>query len=165
VHFEEYLARDGAPDEVVGVDLAAAARAGAAPGVVAALDAAELILLSPSNPIVSIGPILAVPEIAAALARRRAPAVAVSPIVGGAPIKGPADRLMRGLGHEVSARGVAALYRGTVDGFVLDRRDAALADDIAALGLRTRVVDTLMRDDGASRRLADAALELAESLR
>lgn len=165
VHFEEYLARDGAPDEVVGVDLAAARAAQPGPGVVEALDDADAILLCPSNPVVSIGPILAVPGIAAALRARRAPVVAVSPIVGGAPIKGPADRLLRGLGHEVSARGVAALYRDFADGFVLDERDAPQAADIEALGLRTRVTDTLMRDTAASRRVAEAALELAASLR
>jgi LPPG:FO 2-phospho-L-lactate transferase len=90
-----------------------------------------------------------------------APVVAVSPIVGGAPVKGPADRLLRGLGHEVSARGVAALYRDLVDGYILDERDAALEADIAALGLRTHVMDTIMRDIPTSQRLVQAALELA----
>jgi LPPG:FO 2-phospho-L-lactate transferase len=165
VHFEEYLARDGAPDEVVGVDLAAAHAARPGPGVLEAVAGADVILVCPSNPIVSIGPILAIPGVLAALRNAAAPAVAISPIVGGAPIKGPADRLMRGLGHEVSARGVAALYRDFADGFVIDERDAAQAEAVAALGLRTRVVDTIMRDAEASQRLAEAALELAGSLR
>jgi LPPG:FO 2-phospho-L-lactate transferase len=87
--------------------------------------------------------------------------VAVSPIVGGRPVKGPADRLLRGLGHEVSARGVATLYRDLVDAYILDERDAALEADIAALGLRTHVMDTIMHDTTTSQRLAHAALELA----
>jgi len=164
VHFEEYLARDGAPDEVAGVDLSAARAAKPGPGVLEALAAADLIAVCPSNPVVSIGPILAVPGILGAVSASRAPVVAISPIVGGAPVKGPADRLLRGLGHEVSARGVAALYREFADGFIFDERDAELAGDIAAMGLRTRVMDTIMRDDAASLRLAQAVLELAASL-
>jgi LPPG:FO 2-phospho-L-lactate transferase len=161
VHFEEYLARDGAPDDVRAVDLSAARRARPAPGVVEAIAAARAILFCPSNPVVSIGPILAVPGIAAALRAARAPRVAVSPIVGGAPVKGPADRLLRAIGVEVSARGVARHYREWVQGFVLDERDAAQADDVRALGLRARVLDTLMVDAAAAERVARAALELA----
>jgi len=164
VHFEEYLARDGAPDEVRGVDLSAARRAHLAPGVGDALRAARVVLLCPSNPVVSIGPILAVPGVRQAVAASGAPVVAVTPIVGGMPVKGPADRLLRGIGVEVSARGVAGLYRGLAHGFVLDQRDAAQEADVAAHGLRTAVVDTIMRDDAASERLADAALKLAGTL-
>jgi LPPG:FO 2-phospho-L-lactate transferase len=164
VHFEEYLARDGAPDEVEGVDLSAARAARPGPGVVEAIAAADAVLVCPSNPVVSIGPILAVPGIRAALAAARAPVVAVSPIVGGAPIKGPADRLLRGIGVEVSARGVAGLYRDWAGGFVLDARDAAQRDDVAALGLRPRVTDTVMRSSEAAARLAAEALALAREL-
>jgi len=165
VHFEEYLARDGAPDEVADVDLSAARDARPGPGVIEALHAADVVLVCPSNPLVSVGPIVAVPGVLAAIRESDAPVVAVSPIVGGAPVKGPADKLMRGLGHEVSARGVAGLYRDWVDGFILDERDAALADDIADLGLEVRVTDTIMRDVSASERLVSAALELATALR
>jgi len=165
VHFEEYLARDGAPDEVADVDLTAARAARPAPGVVDAIRDADVLLVCPSNPLVSIGPILAVPGIAAAIRDTRAPVVAVSPIVGGAPVKGPADKLMRGLGHEVSALGVARLYRDWVDGFLLDERDEALADEVAALGFAVRVTDTIMRDAAASERLVATALELANALR
>jgi LPPG:FO 2-phospho-L-lactate transferase len=161
VHFEEYLARDGAPDDVEDVDLSAAAAARPGPGVLEAIAAAEVILVCPSNPVVSIGPILALPGLRDALARSAAPVVAVSPIVGGAPVKGPADRLLRGLGVEVSARGVARLYREWVQGFVIDERDAGQARDVEALGLRVRVVDTLMRDVGVATELARAALALA----
>ena len=165
VHFEEYLARDGAPDEVTGVDLGNARRARPAPGVLDALHDAHAILFCPSNPIVSIGPILAMPGIREAIRRSRAPVVAISPIVGGAPVKGPADRLMRGVGVEVSARGVAELYRGLIDAFVLDERDADLAADIEAMGIRTRVLDTIMGDAAVAQKLAEAALSLAESIR
>ena len=164
VHFEEYLARDGAPADVVGVDLSAAQRAAPGPGVLDAISGAEVILLCPSNPVVSIGPILAVRGVRDALLAARAPVVAISPIVGGAPVKGPADRLLRALGHEVSARGVAALYGDLLDGYVLDLRDAEQAPDIEALGIRTRVVDTLMRSPEIATELAQHALELVKSL-
>jgi LPPG:FO 2-phospho-L-lactate transferase len=164
LHFELYLARDGAPDEVRAVDLSAARAARPGPGVLDAIHDARVILVCPSNPVVSIGPILAVPGVREALAGARAPVVAVSPIIAGAPVKGPADRLLRGIGVEVSARGVAGLYRGVARGFVLDQRDAGRAHDIEALGLRTAVVDTLMRDDAAAARLAAATLALADTL-
>ena len=164
VHFEEYLARDGAPDDVVGVDLSAALRARPGPAVLDAIARADAILFCPSNPIVSIGPILAVPGIREALIAARAPIVAISPIIGGAPVKGPADRLLRGLGHEVSARGVAALYGELLDGYVLDTRDAAQVRDVEALGMRARAVETLMRTPEIAVDLARAALALARSL-
>ena len=162
-HFEEYLVRDGAPDDVVGVDLSAARRAKPGPGVIESLRAARTLVLCPSNPVVSIGPILAVPGVREAIRGSGAPVVAISPIVGGAPVKGPADRLMRGLGIEVSALGVAGLYRDVTQAFVLDLRDAALEPGVRALGLRTCVTDTIMRDDASSLRLAEAALSLAAS--
>ncbi len=164
VHFEEYLARDGAPDDVTGVDLSAARRARPGPGVLDAIARAEAILFCPSNPIVSIGPILEVPGIRGALLAARAPVVAISPIIGGAPVKGPADRLLRGLGHEVSARGVAALYGELLDGYVLDLRDAAQVRDVEARGVRARAVETLMRTPEIAAELARTALWLAESL-
>jgi len=165
VHFEEYLARDGAPDEVTGVDLGEARRARPGPGVLDALRNAQTILICPSNPIVSIGPILAMPDVRDALKRSRAPIVAISPIVGGAPVKGPADRLMRGVGVEVSARGVAEIYRGLIDALIIDERDAYLAADIEAMGIRTQVLDTIMGDVAVAQQLAEAALSLAASLR
>lgn len=164
LHFEEYLARDGAPDDVRAVDLSAARAARPAPGVLDAIASARAILVCPSNPVVSIGPILAVAGVRDAVAAAKAPVVALSPIIAGAPVKGPADRLLRGIGVEVSARGVAALYRGVADGFVLDGRDEDQVGDVEALGLRCAVVDTLMRDVAASTRLASDALALAASL-
>jgi LPPG:FO 2-phospho-L-lactate transferase len=132
--------------------------------VVAAIAAADAILVCPSNPVVSIGPILAVPAIRSALDAAPAPIVAVSPIVGGAPLKGPAAQLLRGVGVEVSARGVAALYRDWAEGFVLDQRDAAQARDVEALGLRARVTDTVMRDTERAAALAAVALDLAAAI-
>jgi len=93
--------------------------------------------------------------------RARADAVAVSPIVGGAPVKGPADRLLRAIGTEVSARGVAGLYREIASGFIIDQVDRALAPDIEALGLAVRVEETLMKSPKIARKLAEIAMDLA----
>jgi LPPG:FO 2-phospho-L-lactate transferase len=165
IHFEEYLVRDGAPSDVEAVDLSAARAARPAPGVLEALRGADTLLVCPSNPVVSIGPILAVPGVREAIHASGAPAVAVTPIVGGRPIKGPADILLRGVGAEVSARGVAALYRGVAGGFVLDAADRDQLADVEALGLRAVATDTIMRDPDAAARLARVALDLAASLR
>ena len=116
------------------------------------------MLIPPSNPIVSIGPILALPGVRAALRQRRGQAAAISPIVRGRPIKGPLHRMLSGLGHEVSSVGVARLYRGLVDLFVLDQGDAKLAPRIEALGFRTMVTDTVMRTPARSRQLARQVL-------
>jgi LPPG:FO 2-phospho-L-lactate transferase len=127
---------------------------------------AEAIVIAPSNPLVSIGPILAVPGMRALLdAARRGgtPVVAVSPIVGGRALKGPADRMLASLGHEASALGVARIYRGLVDSFVVDRADAALAKDIEALGMQAVVTNTVMTDDASRARLAAEVLEAANS--
>ncbi|MEZ4216345.1 MAG: 2-phospho-L-lactate transferase [Myxococcota bacterium] len=165
VHFEEYLVRDGAPADVEGVDLSAAAAAAPAPGVLDAIASADVVLVCPSNPVVSIGPILAVRGVRDALAATRAPIVAVSPIVGGKPIKGPADPLLRGIGAEVSARGVARLYRDWIDAIVIDERDAALRGDVEALDVAVDATDTIMVDADAAARLARCALALAERVR
>ncbi len=165
VHFEEYLARDGAPDDVTRVDLEAAAAATPGPGVLDAIAAARTVLVCPSNPVVSIEPILQVPGVRGALRASSAPVVGVSPIIGGAPVKGPADRLLRGTGTEVSALGVAQRYGDLLDGFVIDHADADLAPAIEALGLRVRVEETLMRDASISAQVARSAIEIADELR
>jgi LPPG:FO 2-phospho-L-lactate transferase len=128
--------------------------------VLEAIDAAEALLVCPSNPVVSIGTIRAIPAIEARLRARRA-AVAVSPLIGGAPVKGPADRLLRGIGVEVSCAGVARLYAPIARGMVIDRADKALEREVAAAGLRVKVEDTLMRDSKVAAQLAASALELA----
>jgi LPPG:FO 2-phospho-L-lactate transferase len=164
IDFEEYLVREGAPGDVAEVDLSAATRARPAPGVVEAIERAELLVICPSNPIVSIGTIRAVPAIEAALRARR-DAVCVSPLIGGAPVKGPADHLLRAVGSEVSSLGVARLYAAIARGIVIDRVDARLAPEIEALGLAVRVAETLMKDSKIASQLASAVIELAEALR
>jgi LPPG:FO 2-phospho-L-lactate transferase len=119
------------------------------------------VLVAPSNPIVSVGPILALPGVREALRATRAPVVAISPIVGGAAIKGPAVPLMRATGHEVSALGVARAYADILDGMVIDQLDEALAPAIEALGLRVAVTDTIMRGPAEKAHLAATSLALA----
>ena len=128
-----------------------------------ALEAADVIVFGPSNPIVSIGPIVSGPIAGLVAARGRAgiPVVAVSAIVGGVALKGPADRMLVSLGHESSARGVARIYRDLATHFVLDSLDAAQEADIAALGLRTLVTDTVMTDHAGRERLARTVLGFA----
>jgi len=134
--------------------------------VLVALAAAKVIVIGPSNPIVSIGPILDGPirDVVAERARAGIPVVAVSPIVGGVALKGPADRMLVSLGHESSARGVARIYRDLATAFVLDTVDADLEPDIADLGMRTLVTDTVMGDHPGRARLARSILEFASSL-
>ena len=122
------------------------------------------VVVCPSNPFVSVAPILAVPGVPAALAGTKAPKVAVTPIVGGQAIKGPAAKMLAELGHDVSALGVARYYKDWVDGFVLDAEDAGLTRDIETLGLRVRVADTMMRNDSDKRRLARQVLEFVDEL-
>jgi LPPG:FO 2-phospho-L-lactate transferase len=131
--------------------------------VAAALDAAEVIVIGPSNPIVSIGPILAGPIRSLIEGRARAgiPVLAVSPIVGGVALKGPADRMLLSLGHESSARGVARLYAGLVTTFVLDQADAEQAGEIEAIGFRAVTTDTIMGDAAGRARVARAVVEAA----
>jgi LPPG:FO 2-phospho-L-lactate transferase len=124
--------------------------------VVEAIGGADLILLAPSNPFVSVGPILAVRELRDALARRRVPSVAVSPLIGGRAVKGPADRMLQRLSGGTLPRHVAGCYAGLIDALVVDESDA---HDLGGLGdVRPIVTQTLMRDAEARRRLAEAAL-------
>lgn len=157
--FQQYLVRYRGRGRVRRITLRGAARAAAAPGVLQALQRADVVILPPSNPFVSIAPILSLRGVRATLRGCRARVAAVSPIVAGAPIKGPLHHMLRGLGHEVSAVGVARLYRHLADIFVLDQRDAALAPRIAALGMRVVVTDTLMTNPAKSRTLAATILK------
>ena len=122
------------------------------------------IVIAPSNPFLSIAPMLAIPGVETALRSRRVPALAVSPIIGGKAVKGPAAKILRELGHEVSALAVARHYRGLIDGFVLDREDAALAPEVEALGMRALVTNTIMRNEEVSATLAAQVLEFARIL-
>lgn len=161
LHFEEYMVQRQCADEVQDVVFVGASEAKPAPGVIDAIKEAEAILIAPSNPIVSIGSILAVPGIHDALHEASGMVVAVSPIVGGAPIKGPADKLMRGLGIPVSAVGVARCYRDFLDVMVIDEQDASLVSEIEDLGIPTVTTDTIMRDDAARAALAHSVLTAA----
>ena len=127
----------------------------------AALAQAEAILLCPSNPVISIGTILAVPGIRQAIQASPAPVVAVSPIIQGATLKGPADKMLRGLGFEVSAYGVAQYYSGLLHGLVIDALDAALQPRLERLGLHVMVTNTIMQTLDDKRALARATLALA----
>jgi LPPG:FO 2-phospho-L-lactate transferase len=160
VHFQEYWVRRGARDEVKAVRYEGAADARPAPGVLEAIGTADAILLCPSNPVASIGPILAVPGIRAALERRRERVVGISGIVRGAPLFGMADRLMPAAGVEVTAAGAAECYRGLLGAWVVDRADRSLADRIEATGVRVGVTDTIMADDAKAEALARFALGL-----
>jgi LPPG:FO 2-phospho-L-lactate transferase len=163
LHFQEYWVKRGARDDVKGVRFEGIARAVPAPGVLDAIASADTLLICPSNPIVSIDPILAVPGVAQAVASRRVLAIGVSPIVGGAPLRGMADRLLPVAGVEVSAAGVASYYagRGVIGGWVIDEIDAEQAQRVRSLGLKVAVTDTIMVGDEAARRLAEETLRTA----
>lgn len=158
LYFDEYLVKHRSADEVQDVIFVGADKAKPAPSVLDVLKQAKAILIAPSNPIVSIGTILAIPGIRDALHHASGTVVAISPIVGGAPIKGPADKLMRGMGHEVSAVGVARCYQDFLDVLVIDTQDAHLAKQIEALGIATVVTNTIMSDDAAKANLARTVL-------
>ena len=154
--FQEWFVARGHRDEVDAVRFEGEEAARPAPGVFDALAAADLILLAPSNPYVSVGPILAVHDVREALARRRVPCVAVSPLIAGRAVKGPADRMLRRLAGGTSPRHVASCYPGLIDALVVDEADAA---DLDGLGdVQPIVTRTLMSDADARRRLAEVAL-------
>ena len=162
LHFQKWWVGERAKSAVAGVRLAGAADARPAPGVVEAIEGAGVVVLCPSNPIVSIGTILAVPGIRDALAA--VPVVGVSPIVGGRVVRGMADRLLPAVGAETSAQGVARLYDDFLDGWVIDHSDAEAADGLRRAGLAVAVTDTIMRDASSAEALARVALGLAASL-
>ena len=164
LEFQDYFVRRRQRDEVIGVAFVGIESARMTDAVAAAIAAADLIVVCPSNPIVSIGPMLLLPGLRDALAAADAPMVAVSPLVGGKALKGPADRMMTSLGHESSAAGVADLYAGLVDAFVLDTVDANLEPRIAALEIRTLVTDTVMRDIPDRARLAAEVVHFGRTL-
>jgi LPPG:FO 2-phospho-L-lactate transferase len=167
LEFQDYFVRRHQAPDVRDLRFRGADGAAATPEVEAALGAAEAIVIGPSNPFVSVGPILAVAGIEAGLQTARArgaPVVAVSGIVGGHALKGPADRMLTSLGHEASALGVARLYAGVADVFVLDERDAGLEPAIRALGLRTLVTDTIMAGNAGRARLAAEVLAAAATV-
>jgi LPPG:FO 2-phospho-L-lactate transferase len=165
VHFQEYWIRLKAP-EATSVAALGAEESQPGPGVLEAISTADVVVVGPSNPVVSIGTILAVPGIAAAIRTTRAAVVGVSPIIGGAPVRGMADRLLPAIGVEVSARAVGSHYGcrragGLLDAWLVDESDASDLPALAALGLRARAVPLYLRDETTSRTLAREALALA----
>jgi LPPG:FO 2-phospho-L-lactate transferase len=156
--FQEWFVARGHRDEVDAVEYEGAESARPAAGVVEAIAEADVILLAPSNPFVSIGPILAVSAVREALAARTAPAVAVSPLIGGRAVRGPADRMLLRLAGGTTPHQVTLCYKGLIDALVIDEADAADADGLPVRAIVTR---TLMSDADATRRLAEAALEAA----
>jgi LPPG:FO 2-phospho-L-lactate transferase len=164
MHFEEYFVQRRAQDEVHGVRFIGVEQATPAPGILQAIHEAEAVLIAPSNPVVSVGPMLALPGMREALATTNAPVIAVSPIVGGAAIKGPAAPLMRAQGLEVSALGIAKAYAGIIDGLVIDQVDAALREPIETTGVQVAITDTIMRGPTEKANLARVALELGERM-
>jgi len=160
-HFQEYWVARRGRDTVKLVTFEGVEQARPAPGVLEAIAGADAVLFCPSNPIVSVAPILAVPGIRDAVAARRTVAAGISPIVGGAPIRGMADKLMPAAGVEVSAAGVAAYYEGLLSSWVIDDVDRSLAPRAEATGVRVVVTDTIMADDERAEALARVALEAA----
>ena len=159
--FQEYFVHRRAQDEVLEIRYDGSETASPAPGLLETIHAAKAIMISPSNPLVSVGTILSLAGVRDALRTTSARIVGVSPIVGGATIKGPADKMMRGLGMEVSAVGVARAYADFLDVLVIDNQDADLAAAVEAEGVKAVVTDTIMRDLDVKRALAQVTLEQA----
>ncbi len=164
LEFQEYFVRRGQRDEVHGITLRGIQDARPTSPVFDALSGADAIVFCPSNPVVSIGPILAVPGMREAIAASRAPKVAVSPIIGGRALKGPADRMLASLGHDVSSAGVARMYEDIVDGMVIDRMDEGEREDISELGMDVLATDAVMRDEPGRERLAREVMDFIGSL-
>lgn len=146
IHFQEYLVREKAEPRVKGIVFEGIEGAKLAPGVLEALAQAEGIVVCPSNPLISIGPILGIPGVREALREAKRPVVAVCPVVGGASLKGPTDKMLTDLGFEASAVQIARLYQDFLDLLVIDHQDAARRAEIEALGIETRVTNTVMKN-------------------
>ncbi len=164
LEFQEYFVRRRQRDEVLGLDLRGIEAARPTDAVLEALSGADVVVFCPSNPVVSLGPILSVPGMRETLRASPALKVAVSPIVGGRALKGPADRMLHSLGHEVSSAGVAALYEGLLDGMVVDRDDEGQRGDIEGLGMDVLSTDAVMHDPPDRERLAREVLEFGAGL-
>jgi LPPG:FO 2-phospho-L-lactate transferase len=157
---QEYFVRERAQVKVLSIHFAGVERARPSPGVLEAIHSAQGIIIAPSNPFISIQPILSVPGIRQALKETKAPIVSVSPLVGGRAIKGPADRMMVELGLQPRAPQVAELYRDFLDAFIMDIIDQGLEPEVKALGIRCLCTNTLMKDLEAKAALAEAAMKM-----
>jgi LPPG:FO 2-phospho-L-lactate transferase len=152
--FQEYFVKRASKDRVTGVLYQGCEKAKPAPGILESINQAETVVICPSNPFLSIGPILSIPRIRDSLKRTKARIVAVSPIVGAKALKGPADRIMVSLGCEVSAHGVAEFYKDFLDHMIIDKVDAELKARVAALGVGVTVANTVMKSAEESVSLA-----------
>ena len=161
--FQTYFVKRQARDQVNGVEFVGAETAQPAPDVIEEIRAAKAVIVAPSNPIISIGPILAIPGIREALRETKAAVSAVSPIVAGRALKGPTARMMEGLGMEASALSVAELYRDFADFFVLDQQDRTLSDRVEALGMKPVTTNTVMASAVLKKELARTTLRAMES--
>jgi len=157
--FQEYFVREQCKPEVLELAYDGLEDARSTQAALAAIAEADLILLAPSNPLVSITPILDVPEIRAAVEAAEAPVWAVSPLINGKVVKGPADQMMKALGLRADALGIAEFYNGLIDGLVIDELDAGLAEEIMALGTGCSVLPTLMTSRAEKEALAAGILE------
>ena len=164
LEFQEYFVKRKFQDPVEDVTYEGASLATPAPGVIPAIENADVIVLCPSNPILSIGPILAIPGIRDGISKTRAKIVGVSPIVGGKAIKGPLDRIMENLGLEVSPFGVAQLYKGLMKGYVIDQLDRSAVPKITSLGMKVLATNTMMDSVEAKIKLAQETIKFAETL-
>ncbi|MGH9678039.1 MAG: 2-phospho-L-lactate transferase CofD family protein, partial [Candidatus Acidiferrum sp.] len=160
LHLQEYLVKRRAEPVVRGIRFSGANHAHAAPGVLEAICDAGRVLICPSNPLISIGPILAVPRVREQLRARKESVIAVCPIVGGKSLKGPSDKMLAQLGHEPTALGVARLYADFTSTFIIDTRDKSQAAEIAALGMKVVILPTVMKTLAHKRKLARAILKL-----
>ena len=161
---QEYFVKRRAEPVVNSISYVGAADAQPSPGFASALEAATTIVICPSNPFLSVAPVLAIPGVRDTIAEHRAPRVAVSPIVGGTAVRGPAGKIMQELGADVSAVGVAREYRQVCDVLVLDSQDEGLADAVAAEGVEAAVMPTIMQTDEDKVQLAERVLALASDL-
>lgn len=164
LEFQEYFVKRRFEDPVLDVTYEGASLAVPAPGVTPAIEKADMIIFCPSNPILSIGPILAIPGIRDTISKTRAKIVGISPIVAGKAVKGPLDKMMENLGLEVSPFGVAQLYRGLMKGYVIDRLDGSVTPKIVSLGMKVAATNTLMDSKEAKMQLARDTIKFAETL-
>jgi LPPG:FO 2-phospho-L-lactate transferase len=164
-HFQEYLVQRRMSDKVLQIEYHGTANASPSPGILDSIAEANIILFAPSNPLVSIGPILSVPGIKDAIKKSKAKVIAVSPIVNGGVIKGPADRMMKDMNIEVSPAGIADYYEGLLDGIVIDFLDKKYISELKNRGLEVLVSNTIMDSNEKKESLANQVVEFASNIK
>jgi len=164
LHFQEYLVKRHMQDIIAGMAFAGVRDAKPAPGVIEAVTRSDLLVIPPSNPVVSVGTILSLRGVRTAVKRRKRPTVGVSPVIGGKVLRGPLAKMLRHRGVGVSSLSVARMYRGIIDGFVLDNCDATYASELRRIGIVPHFTDILMSDVRASAKLANETIEFSSTL-